>query len=474
MHAPPLHQESARTTSHDVLTSRQSLSGSQAEYYRSVSNLHTLDQIAINCPAHVCTSVLSLARHLVQACDEAVGEYVDSAHRDFSLLRVLYRWVSNNIDYDVQGLSTGISTRNCQAEVVLQERKAVCSGYANLPKALCQVAGLEVYIVNGWAKGVGYTVGDTIGTGTATNHAWNTVVLGGQSYHLDPTWSAGHTNGPVYTRQWQEHYFLTPSHLFVLDHLPENSTKQFLEPPVTHHEFSCFPAIKPTFFLAGMRLLSHHKCLIQMEKMADEFTLEFETHHGEDWHVLPPTLRARQPSHDNSSEIRGLCLLSRPHSKSVRIIVRAPAGPGDFVLTCFAKPKDATLGVWTVEYLVRVLSSDQASLLRFPESVHPEAQLLEPLNLHLSIGAEVLFRHKVVDSFANQAGKVSLVLPGNEWVFLDDLGNGVFEKLVRIAKPGEVAMCVVCENKQDMGGGRWSTTVTSLYTVAVYQAVQSQ
>lgn len=55
-------------------------------------------------------------------------------------VRVLHRWIAQNISYNLEGLHSG-SSGDTSAESVLQSRTGVCQGYVTLFKALCGEAG---------------------------------------------------------------------------------------------------------------------------------------------------------------------------------------------------------------------------------------------------------------------------------------------------------------------------------------------
>ena len=67
-------------------------------------------------------------------------------------VRVLHRWVCDNISYNVEGLRSG-NYGDTSADGVLRSRGGVCSGYATLFSALCREAGIEQREVSGVAKG---------------------------------------------------------------------------------------------------------------------------------------------------------------------------------------------------------------------------------------------------------------------------------------------------------------------------------
>lgn len=61
---------------------------------------------------------------------------IGRAKNDLQKYRVLFRWISDNIAYDVEGLRAGggVST----ADEALRRRVAVCGGYVDLYKRFCE------------------------------------------------------------------------------------------------------------------------------------------------------------------------------------------------------------------------------------------------------------------------------------------------------------------------------------------------
>lgn len=67
----------------------------------------------------------------------------------------------------------------------LVNKSAVCEGYAKLFQYLCYQVGINSASVYGWSEG--------------ESHAWNTVYIENEWYHVDTTWDDGSTNGlPLY------------------------------------------------------------------------------------------------------------------------------------------------------------------------------------------------------------------------------------------------------------------------------------
>ena len=171
--------------------------------------------------------------------------------------RIIYSWITYNITYDVSAFLSG-DYRNLNTQEILKTRTGVCSGFASLYKDLAKAMGLDVVVVDGYAKGYGY-----VGNTTEINHAWNAVKINNKWYLLDSTWGAGNINTGQFNRQFNPYYFATPPSQFILDHFPVKSKWQLLENNYTKQQFDTTPKISPDFFKDGLQLVSHHNHTIQ-------------------------------------------------------------------------------------------------------------------------------------------------------------------------------------------------------------------
>jgi hypothetical protein len=314
--------------------------------------------------------------------------------------------------------------------------------------------GLKILKASGWAKGYGYTVGDIVNTSVSPNHAWNLVELDGDLYHLDATWSAGFVNGRQYTRRWNDHYFLTPSEVFIFDHFPENEYHQLLKPPVSLKQYSGFPVVKSHYFQAGVQCISHAVAVIECEG-GEEFDMEFSMNVS--WTFMIPQIFKNGREEKRTD---GLAIVLRKNNGNRLVRVRAPQGIGDFVLRLMVMPLDENHGDWAVDYLIKTTSAGKAPI-PFPKNVPPLCELLEPLTFFLPVGKTVHFRHKLIGT----KGGVHVILPGNDWRPLNKSvskdGSIIYEGDVFIKSPGEIKVFAT-----EKSGG----STRSLYAVGIYQA----
>lgn len=116
----------------------------------------------------------------------------------------IYEWVCENIYYDSDSIYETSNNAPYVASDVLEERRAVCLGYANLYAALLRSIGIPCNVVTGYALGVdtGITQWDNENIHTTeANHAWNEVYVDNRWVIVDTTWGSKNriTDGVKYT-----------------------------------------------------------------------------------------------------------------------------------------------------------------------------------------------------------------------------------------------------------------------------------
>ena len=106
-----------------------------------------IDRHALNAPSSAEATVESLAAYLIEP-----------AKNDREKARAIFRWITENIDYNVEVFFKGGSGAT-NSEDVLKSRKSVCYGYSDLFLSLAREAGLEAVRISGYGKGYGYMPG---------------------------------------------------------------------------------------------------------------------------------------------------------------------------------------------------------------------------------------------------------------------------------------------------------------------------
>jgi hypothetical protein len=206
--------------------------------YAGESNPYAaIDRHALKAPPAAEASLAELAKYLAGPCKT-----------DRDRARAAYRWITDRVVYDVQGLLTG-QLGDTSPAAVLKSRKTVCEGYADLFVDLCGRMGVQAAKVSGYAKIVGYQPGSKF---TGTNHAWNAVQLDGKWHLVDCILGAGVLNGREYQKQFSEFAFLVNPEALRFSHCPKDAKWQLIDPPVTLEQFERLPEVNRELFKLGV------------------------------------------------------------------------------------------------------------------------------------------------------------------------------------------------------------------------------
>ena len=188
-------------------------------------NFFAADKLALNTPPSKTASIKILSDYL------CAGQ-PDETHK----IRALYAWVTLNIAYldssnEGELWATPEHVMRQAPEKVLQNRTAVCQGFANLFCALVTTAGLPCEVVTGLVKNANGAV-EQVG------HAWAAARVDGEWRLFDPTWGVP----PPGISRWTvvDQYFMANPETFIFQHLPDDPVWQLLENPVSERQFREF------------------------------------------------------------------------------------------------------------------------------------------------------------------------------------------------------------------------------------------
>lgn len=184
----------------------------------------------------------------------------------------IFRWLSFNVAYDVDGFFGRTAKSNTDAGSVLQHKVSVCAGYANLFEGLGKEAGLQVHTVEGYAKGYGFEPGQQI---KSTNHAWNAVQVNGEWFICEPTWGAGYLgNDLTFHRSPNVAMFLMDPEYAICSHYPTDEQWQLLDQPISKEEFEKLVVPSGKIHECGVELISHKESIYSIED-ADNIEMIF-------------------------------------------------------------------------------------------------------------------------------------------------------------------------------------------------------
>ena len=202
---------------------------------------------------------------------ERLSTYLTSPYEgERSKAYAIFRWLSFNVAYDVDGFFGRTEKKSSDPESVLKHKLCVCAGYANLFEALGKEAGLNVHTIGGYAKGYGYEPGQRF---TTSNHAWNAVQINGEWFICEPTWGAGSLgNDLMFHRSPNPSMFLMDPEYAICSHYPLDENWQLLDQSITKEEFEKLVVPSEGIHELGVELLSHKENIYIFDEDHAEMT----------------------------------------------------------------------------------------------------------------------------------------------------------------------------------------------------------
>ncbi|HXC03593.1 MAG TPA: transglutaminase domain-containing protein, partial [Bacteroidia bacterium] len=113
---------------------------------------------------------------------QLAGPLTEGLHTDPEKFRVLFRWITDNIQYS-------FGQKSDDPDKAVKNKKAVCIGYSSLLRDMCKSVGINCEVISGYSKTQVKDIGQKL---RKTDHAWNAVQLSGKWYLVDVTWATGY------------------------------------------------------------------------------------------------------------------------------------------------------------------------------------------------------------------------------------------------------------------------------------------
>ena len=384
-----------------------------------------IDSYAINAPPSAEASIQSLASYLAKP-----------SWNEREKARSIFRWIAENIDYDVEGLFTG-SYGSIDSKDLLKSRKSVCDGYSDIFQLLAREAGLESARISGYGKGYGYQPGKKFNE--SSNHAWNAVKINGSWYLIDCTWGAGYINeDKKYVRKFDDHYFMTPPSEFIFDHFPDNSSWQLLSNPISKSEFEQRVYIKSEFFKYDLEIGSHLEGNVKTDK-----EMNISIFAPKDVLLIADLKYADKNQPFEKTNLDSYVFCERDGNR-YDIYAQFPE-KRRYILKAYAKRKDEP-GEYhgAIEYGIEATAGMKKSAgypLTYSIFTDTESYLYRPMEGKLKSGTSYRFKIKVPN-----AKNVSIIC-GKEWSYLKS-ERDFFEGNVT-PRNGDVLVCA------NFKGDRW-------------------
>ena len=353
---------------------------------------------------------------------------------------LIYVWITDNIEYNMEGLLSGDLGQN-DPDSLLRTGLSVCEGFARLFEQLCQVVGIECRKISGYSKAFGYSIGDKL---TKTDHAWNTIKIGGKWYYVEATWGAGYadsvTNKNV--KRFEPYWFLTPPTLFMYEHYSESC--QLQGNPITLREFEELPKLDLKFHLYGLELLSHNSSTI-VAKSESPLLIEF---FAPEQTLVMGTLKDAQ----SGIKVENSVFIQRDFRDKSKYAVRIvlPRKNTFYTFELFAKEAQSNQKTYSgvAEFRVIRNAGNEHCNTRFLETfAHTyDAYLSSPLDFNLRANQSYSF-----ECYIKGASDVALVDSSSVWYHftLTNPGLMLWTLDQSISAPGELKLYAKPSGSQD-------------------------
>lgn len=119
-------------------------------------------------------------------------EITDGLTKEREKAKAIYKFVAENVSYDVEKFKEDIFHPDDSAVATLESGSGICQDYAFLTLALLRSIDIESRYVQGYAGG---------------RHAWVEAKVDGEWIEMDPTWGAGYIDGDEFHFKYNKDYF---------------------------------------------------------------------------------------------------------------------------------------------------------------------------------------------------------------------------------------------------------------------------
>ena len=238
----------------------------------------------------------------------------------------VYRWVTTNVFFDVEGYFERAVMKGTDAESVLRERVSTSEGYATLFEELCRASNVPARKVRGFSKGYGYQMRQKI---PELNHTWNVIrVNGGKWFICDPTWGAGGLGKDMmFHRDPNIHQFMIPPSVAITNRFPAEEKWQFLDRPITKEAFERLAVPSGNLRVMNVALCSHKE---SMYTASDSEQIEM-TFYATDSFILKGVLKSNVTGRVKATPRNMVLVKPARENNKVKLTAQFPSA-GEFIL----------------------------------------------------------------------------------------------------------------------------------------------
>ncbi|MBQ9630530.1 MAG: hypothetical protein IJR49_02965 [Treponema sp.] len=340
-------------------------------------------------------------------------EIAKISQNDFEKTKMIHDVVCLLVSYDAKSYWSG-NTPSQDWKTVVSTKLAVCEGYSNLFKYMCDVASITCEKIHGYARGVGSALTDEASPNDS-NHAWNIVKINNAWYMIDCTWDSGYMDGRIARQSYTTDYlFLKPEHM-IYTHFPSDSRKQLLAKNLSAVEFYNLPEVKPKFFDAcTMNDMPAKKQLV-----TNSLLLPYSLNENYELSFRITNIATKM--------VQKNCTLVLSDGKHSYCKFSFPQ-KGNYLVDVFYSKTKSRGGSGCMQFIVE---AEDSSSIRFPQifSVAAKnARLISPTEMPLKSGEPISFSVYVEDR------KFVTLIYGKNFIPLENQGDGFFTGEIEIPR----------------------------------------
>ncbi|MBN2681391.1 MAG: hypothetical protein JXR58_02675 [Bacteroidales bacterium] len=194
---------------------------------KDTMNICEMDRRIANIPTKLNRKLDSLVNYLNQFADN-----------DFERTYLYYTYIGEYIKYDLEKAKR-VKRKKVKSilapKELLSKKKGVCGDVAYLFQAMCEKSDVTSRVVFGYSSGKKIKLNIKK---KRMNHAWNTVRINDNWYHIDATWGMKKYSDAKKDKPFVNYYFyLTPSDKFNKSHLSADPAFQLSNKPESWSHF---------------------------------------------------------------------------------------------------------------------------------------------------------------------------------------------------------------------------------------------
>lgn len=226
--------------------------------------------------------ILPLLKTSIKNTKEVATFIEENYKTEEEKIRAIYFFTANYLAYDLDNMFAMNLYESDENKVqkALITKKGICENFAAVFLDICHLNGIKSYQILGYTKQNGFV--------DYVPHVWCAALINNKWLLFDPTWASGYIQNKKFVKKFNEQYYVVSPSNLIKTHMPFDYIWQFLNYPISSHEFSegktSINTSKPYFdFLNAIKEYEDQKkidqikaSIVRIEKNGVKHALVFE------------------------------------------------------------------------------------------------------------------------------------------------------------------------------------------------------